>query len=92
MRLWSRRQKVKKVAGAHGLQNIRVFGSVARGEETEDSDVDLLVDVDPQVGLLGLARAQRELEAVLEARVDLVPASDLKARIAITAQAEAVSL
>ena len=52
------------------------------GEETEESDLDLLVDVTPGVGLIGLARAQHELEELLGARVDLVPASDLKPGVA----------
>jgi predicted nucleotidyltransferase/DNA-binding XRE family transcriptional regulator len=88
-RLWARRNKVRQLAVRHGLDNVRVFGSVARGEETEDSDVDLLVDVTPGVGLIGLARAQRELEELLGARVDLVPASDLKPGVAESVMAEA---
>ena len=74
-------QKVKQLAASHGLTNLRVFGSVARGEETEDSDIDLLVDVKPGVGLIGMARAQHEVEELLGTRVDLVPASDLKPRV-----------
>ena len=81
-RLWARRKHVKELAAVHGLSNVRVFGSVARGEETEDSDLDLLVDVGPGVGLIGLARAQQRLEELLGARVDLVPASDLKPGVA----------
>ncbi len=91
-RLRARRNKVRHVATAHGLTNLRVFGSVARGDETEDSDLDLLVDVAPGVGLIGLARAQGELELVIGARVDLVPASDLKPGVATSVLAEAVPL
>ena len=91
-RLWARRNKVKQLAAAHGLSNLRVFGSVVRGEETEDSDLDLLVDVTAGVGLIGLARAQRELEELLGARVDLVPASDLKPGVAESVLAEAMPL
>ena len=91
-RLWARRNKVKKLAAGHGLSNLRVFGSIARGEETEGSDLDLLVDVSPGVGLIGLARAQHALEELLEARVDLVPASDLKPGIAASVLAEAMPL
>jgi len=91
-RLWARRKKVKQLAAGHGLSNLRVFGSVARGEETEESDLDLLVDVTPGVGLIGLARAQHELEELLGARVDLVPASDLKPGVAVSVLAEAMPL
>lgn len=91
-KLWARRKRVRQVAAGHGLENVRVFGSVARGEETEDSDLDLLVDVTPGVGLIGLARAQRELEDLLGARIDLVPATDLKSGVAASVLAEAKSL
>ena len=92
VRLWARRNKVKQLAAGHGLSNLRVFGSVARGEETEESDLDLLVDVTPGVGLIGLARAQHELEELLGARVDLAPASDLKPGVAASVLAEAMPL
>ena len=57
---------------------MRVFGSVARGEDRADSDVDLLVDLPPHMSLLGLGRLQAELEEILGTRVDLIPAADLK--------------
>ncbi|MGH9918939.1 MAG: nucleotidyltransferase family protein [Nitrososphaerales archaeon] len=83
---------MRQVAAHHGLSNVRVFGSVARGEESEDSDVDLLVDIPPNVGLIRLARAQGELEKVLGVRVDLVPLSDLKPGVAASVLSEAVPL
>jgi len=70
-----------KTAGRYGVSNVRVFGSVARGEEDLDSDIDLLVDLPSDLGLLGLRRLQHELETMLEARVDLVPAEGLKPQI-----------
>ena len=91
-RLWARRNRVKQLAAGHGLSNLRVFGSVARGEETEASDLDLLVDVTPGVGLIGLARAQNDLEELLGTRVDLVPASDLKPGVAESVLAAAMQL
>ncbi|HEY2577105.1 MAG TPA: nucleotidyltransferase domain-containing protein [Streptosporangiaceae bacterium] len=51
---------------------------MARGEDRADSDVDLLADLPPGMGLFGLGRVQADLEAILGARVDLVPAQDLK--------------
>lgn len=86
------RNEILAVLGRHGLTNPRVFGSVARGDETSSSDVDLLVDVPSGVGLLALARCQAELEALLGVRVDLVPAADLKPGVAGRAFAEAVAL
>lgn len=64
--------RVAEIGGGYGLSNVRVFGSVARGEDDGDSDVDFLVDVGPGVGLIALARCQRDLEALLGARVHLV--------------------
>lgn len=69
-----------------------MFGSVARGEEGSGSDVDLLVDVPAGMGLVGLGRCQAEVEQLLGARVDLVPADDLKAGVAAEALAGAVAI
>ncbi|MCL4414848.1 MAG: helix-turn-helix domain-containing protein [Actinobacteria bacterium] len=91
-RLRKNRRRVLRIAGSHGLTNLRVFGSVARGDETTDSDVDLLVDVVPGVGLFELGRCQSELEALLDAPVDLVPAADLKAGVAEEVLVEARAL
>ena len=79
-------------AAAHEVTNLRVFGSVARGEDRPDSDVDLLVDLPPDIGLLGLGRVQAELEAILGTKVDLVPASDLKPAVRARAERDLVAL
>jgi predicted nucleotidyltransferase len=73
---------LKQAASSRGASNLRVFGSVARGEETVDGDVDLLVDLASGTGLLGLAALERDLSEILDAKVDVVPASDLKPGIA----------
>lgn len=86
------RSEILAVLAAHGLTNPRLFGSVARGEEIPGSDVDLLIDVPAGVGLLTLARCQAELEALLGAVVDLVPAADLKHGVADHVLADAVAL
>jgi uncharacterized protein len=80
-RVRGQRARLIKTAGRYGVSNVRVFGSVARGEEDLDSDIDLLVDLPSDLGLLGLGRLQHELETMLEARVDLVPAEGLKPQI-----------
>jgi predicted nucleotidyltransferase len=79
-------------AAAHGVRNLRVFGSVARGQDRPDSDVDLLVDLPPGLGLFGLGRVQAELEAILGTRVDLVPAQDLKPGVRARVEHELVAL
>jgi uncharacterized protein len=91
-RLRARRREVVAAAAAHGVTNLRVFGSVARGEDRPDSDVDLLADLPPGMGLLGLGRVQADLEKILGARVDLVPAQDLKPAIRPRAERELVAL
>lgn len=65
-------------AAAHGIHHLRVFGSVARGEDRLDSDLDLLADLPPGLSLFGLGRAEADLEAILGTRVELIPAADLK--------------
>ena len=74
------------------VSNLRVFGSVARGEDRPDSDVDLLADLPAHMGLFGLGRVQAELEAILDARVDLVPAGALKPNVRSRAERELVAL
>ncbi|WP_345183443.1 nucleotidyltransferase domain-containing protein [Microbacterium panaciterrae] len=80
--LLRRREEIERVLALHGLKNVGVFGSVARGEETEQSDVDLLIDVAPDVGLFALLRAQHELELLLGRAVDLIPRAGLKPDVA----------
>ena len=62
--LGDKRQAVLALTSSYGITNVRVFGSVARGEARPDSDVDLLVDAPVSLGLK-LMRAGRELEALL---------------------------
>jgi hypothetical protein len=69
-----------------------VFGSVARGDEHADSDIDLLVDLDRGVGLVGLAGLTRDLTELLGVPVDVVPADALKTRIRDEVLAEAIAL
>ncbi len=87
-----KRRELVAAAAAHDVRNLRVFGSVARGEDRAGSDVDLLADLPPGMGLLGLGRVQAELEAILGARVDLVPAGDLKPAVRARVEPELVAL
>lgn len=91
-RLRRRRRAVIELAARRGAHNVRVFGSVARGEDTESSDVDLLVDLDDGVGLVALAGLVRELSDLLDVGVDVVPAAQLKQTIRDEVLAGAVPL
>ena len=55
-----------------GLTNLAVFGSVVRGEAREDSDVDIMVEVERSIGLIGLVGAENYLSDLLGIKVDLV--------------------
>ncbi len=72
------REDLVVTAAAHGVSNLRVFGSVARGEDRPDSDVDLLADFPAGLSLFGLGRLEADLEGILGTRVDLIPAANLK--------------
>ncbi|WP_201292568.1 helix-turn-helix domain-containing protein [Cellulomonas citrea] len=92
-KLRANRDRVRRIAHKHGASNVRVFGSVARGEDGPGSDIDLLVDLDVHKrGLLPLGAIADELSALLGERVDVAPASALAARVAGSALAEAVPL
>ncbi len=86
------RRQIRRIVAAHGASNVRVFGSVARGEDTPVSDVDLLVDLASGTGLVGLGRLERALTDLLGARVDVVPAGDLKVAVAPEVRAQALAL
>jgi uncharacterized protein len=91
-RLRRNRVAVLRAAAAHGVTISGVFGSVARGEDRADSDVDLLVTLSTGVGLFDLGRLAGELQELLGARVDLVPATDLKPGVRHNVFAELVAL
>ncbi len=88
---WHRHELVA-VAAANGVSNLRVFGSVARGEDRPDSDVDLLADLPTGMGLFGMGRLVAKLEAIVDAHVDLIPAADLKPDVRVRAERDLVAL
>lgn len=61
-----------------GALDIRIFGSVARGDETDESDVDLLVELASDVGVFNLLRMQEAAEQLLGRSVDIVPSTGIK--------------
>jgi len=91
-RLRQRRKALLATAARLGAVNLRVFGSAARGEDRPDSDIDVLVDLAPETGLVGLGALERELSRVLGRHVDVVPFDSLRPRVKAEAEMEAIPL
>jgi uncharacterized protein len=87
-----RRRRLLDAAQRHGVGRIRVFGSLARGEELAGSDIDLLVDLAPGRTLLDLAAFRREAQEILQIPVDVATAEMLKERIRTEVLAQALPL
>ena len=66
------RDEILRVAARHGAGNVRVFGSAARGESTNESDIDLLVDLEPGRSLLDHSALLQDLQELLGRRVDVL--------------------
>lgn len=79
--LKEKREEILRIAAKHGARNVRVFGSVARGEADEESDIDFLVEMEAGRSLFDLGGLQYELEQLLGRPVDVVTERGLKARI-----------
>ena len=91
--LSEKRRDILSIAAKHGASNVRVFGSVVRGEATQDSDIDFLIDYDIAkttswfpIGLI------RDLKALLERKVDVTPADSIHYFIRQRVLREAVTL
>ncbi|MBM7569917.1 nucleotidyltransferase domain-containing protein [Aquibacillus albus] len=70
--LQEKRDIILKLAGQHGIHNVRVFGSVSRLEDGPSSDLDLLVDFEEGRSLFDLIRFKQEVEDIINTRVDVV--------------------
>ena len=88
----TRRDSVLGLAAKHGAHNVRVFGSVARGESDPQSDVDFLVDLDPGRTISDLGGLLMDLQEALGAPVDVVTERGLRVRVRERVLAEAVVL
>jgi uncharacterized protein len=84
--------KINRIAAAHGARNVRVFGSVPRGEASGDSDLDLLVDMAEGRSLFDLVALSDELEEALGIDVDVVTEASLSPYLRDRILAEAVAL
>lgn len=90
--LQTRRSEILQIARHHGASNVRIFGSVARGEAGPDSDVDLLVDMDPGRSLLDLGGLLVDLQTLLGVDVDVVTEKGLRSRIRAQVMQETIPL
>jgi uncharacterized protein len=70
--LKQKRGEILRIAAKHGARNLRIFGSVARGDARADSDVDLLVELEPERSLLDHVALVQDLEETLGRKVDVV--------------------
>ena len=90
--LKSKRQEILAIAARHGAYNLRVFGSVARGEAGPESDLDILVEMQPGKSLLDHVALMQDLEDLLQRKVDVVSERALHWYIRDKVLAEAISL
>ena len=90
--LHAHRLAILELATRHGAHNVRVFGSIARGEDRPDSDVDLLVDVEPGRSLLDVIALEQDLEALLGRPVDVQTDGGLSPYLQQRILAEAAAL
>ncbi len=90
--LESRRDEILRTASSHHARNLRIFGSVARGDSDDNSDIDFLVELLPGCGLFEHAALIRELETLLGRKVDVVSEKGLRQRIRDRVLREAVAL
>jgi uncharacterized protein len=88
--LQQRRQEILAIAAKPGAYNVRIFGSLARGEADEHSDVDILVELKEGRSLLDLGGLSMDLDNLIECKVDVVTAGGLRKRISERVLREAV--
>ncbi len=90
--LREKREEVLRVAAQHGAYNVRVFGSVARGETSPESDVDLLVSMKSGKTLLDFIALWQDLEQILDCKVDVISEGGVSPYLRERILAEAVPL
>jgi hypothetical protein len=90
--LKDKRDEILRLAAQHGASNVRVFGSVARGDADEKSDVDFLVDLEDGRNLLDLGGLLMDLRDLLGREVDVVTPDGLRARLRERVLREAISV
>lgn len=86
------REEIARIASEHGVHTVRVFGSVARGEAGDDSDLDLLVDTHPGTSLWDVTSFALDIEVLLNVFTQVSTPNGLKARIRDRVLADAVAV
>jgi predicted nucleotidyltransferase len=90
--LRANRAAIRRVIASHRASNARVFGSVIRGDDSEHSDLDLLIDPTPETTMFDIGAIRRELRELLGVPVDVLTPKALpeKVRAAVLAEARPV--
>lgn len=92
MVLKERREEIIRIAAGHGARDVRVFGSLARGEAGPDSDLDILVKLDPGRSLLDIIAIKQDLEDLIGCEVDVVTEAAISPYIREEVLRESLSL
>jgi predicted nucleotidyltransferase len=92
LRLRDRREEILRYAAEHGAHNVRVFGSIVRGDSDPTSDVDLLVEMEPGRSLVDLVGLWQDLEDLLGLQVDVLSDGGVSPHLREHIYAEAVPL
>lgn len=91
-RLRQNRKALLASAARYSATNLRIFGSVARGDERPDSDIDMVVDISKKMGLIALRSLENEFREILGVPVDLSVSSELRPKVKMEVERDAVSL
>jgi uncharacterized protein len=87
-----RREEILRIAASHGARDVRIFGSLARSQAGPDSDLDILVKLDPGRSLLDIVAIKQDLEDLIGCEVDVVTQAAISPYIREGVLRESVSL
>lgn len=90
--LQTHREAIREIALRHRVRNVRVFGPVLHGEDTEDSDLDLLVEPTAETTLMDIAKIQVEVAKLLKVSVDVLTPNALPDKCRMQVMTEAVAV
>jgi predicted nucleotidyltransferase len=90
--LANNRAAIREIVAANRCLNPRIFGSVLHGDDTEDSDLDLLVDTTPETSLLDIAKIQNRIQRLLGCQIDVLTPNAISEKFRANVIAEAVSV
>ena len=90
--LQTHREAIREIALRHRVRNVRVFGSVLHGKDTEDSDLDLLVEPTSETTLMDIAKIQVEVAKLLKVSVDVLTSNALPDKFRTQVMTEAVAI